>query len=324
MVKNATRVWYAGLAIAVAVIVVLGLSSAVTAGSKDAKKGYLGVYMQELDKDIREGLNIDVDNGVLISGIENGGPADEAGLEDGDVIVEFAGKPISDPEALRDLARDTEPGEEVEVKVVRDGETKTFTLTVGDWPDDTSWFSMGDLHFDDQDFGAHVNKMVYAFAGKPRLGVEIAELNDDLAAYFKTKPGDGVLVLEVKEESVADAAGVKSGDVILEVGEEKVTSVDELRESLEDFEEGDEFPILVVRSGKKKTLTATMDEAENVFHWSGQPQLHGFNNNLQNLYRYRVSVPHVEILDDEDLRDQLDEMKKELNEMKKELKELKK
>jgi len=146
MDNNATRVWYGGLTIALAVIVVFGLSSAVTAGSKDAGKGYLGVYMQELDKDMRDGLNIEVDDGVLISGVESGGPADEAGLEDGDVIIEFAGKPISDPDDLRDLARDTEPGEKVEVKVVRGGEIKTFTLTVGDWPDDASWFSMGDLH----------------------------------------------------------------------------------------------------------------------------------------------------------------------------------
>ena len=324
MAKNATRVWYGGLTIALAVIVVIGLSSAVVAGSKDAGKGYLGVYMQELDKDIREGLNIEVDDGVLISGVESGGPADEAGLEDGDVIIEFAGKPISDPEALRDLARAAEPGEKVEVKVVRDGEIKTFTLTVGDWPDDTSWFSLGDLHFDDHDFGGHVNNMVYAFSGKPRLGVEIAELNDDLAKYFKTKPGDGVLVLEVKEESVAEEAGVKSGDVILEVGEEKVTSVDELRESLEDFEEGDEFPILVVRSGKKKTLTATMDEAENVFQWSGKPQLQHYYNKMPKMHRFRVESPRVEIFMDDELREELDEMKTELKEMRKELEELKK
>jgi serine protease Do len=324
MVKNATGVWYTGLTIALAVIVVLGLSSAVTAGSKDADKGYLGVYMQQLDKDISEGLNIEVDKGVLISGVESGGPADEAGLEDGDVIVEFAGKPVNDPDDLRDLARDTEPGEKVEVKVIRDGETKTITLTVGDWPEESSWFSMGDLHFDDQDFGSHINKMVYAFSGKPRLGVEITELNEDLAGYFKTKPGDGVLVLEVNEESVAEAAGVKSGDVILEVGEETVTTVDELRESLEDFEEGDEFPILVVRSGKKKTLTATMDETENVFHWSGDSQLHGYQNFIPKMHQFRVDTPHIEMMVDDDMREELDELKKELKEMKKELKELKK
>lgn len=324
MVKNATGVWYAGLTIALAVIVVFGLSSAVTAGSKDTKKGYLGVYMQELDKDISEGLNLVVDSGVLISGVESGGPADEAGLEDGDVIVEFDGKPVNDPEDLRDLARETEPGEKVKVKVIRDGETKTLTLTVGDWPEESSWFSMGDLHFDNQDFSNHVNKFVYAFSGKPRLGVEITELNEDLAGYFKTKPGDGVLVLEVNEESVAEAAGVKSGDVILEVGEEKVTTVDELRESLEDYEEGDEFPILVMRSGKKKTLTATMDETDNVFHWSGDSQIHGNHNFMPKMHRYRVDIPHIEVLGDDDLRGELDEMKKEMEKMKKELKELKK
>ena len=103
-----------------------------------------------------------------------------------------------------------------------------------------------------------------------------------------------------------------------------MTSVDELRESLEDSEEGDEFPILVVRSGKKKTLTATMDETENVFHWSGDSQLHGYQNFMPNMHRFRVYTPHIEMMMDDDIREELDELKIELKEMKKELKELKK
>jgi len=324
MIKGATRVWYGGVALVLGLAMVLTLFNAAKAGSKGEKKGYLGVYMQELDRDVREGLDLDVKSGVLISGVEDDGPADEAGLKDGDVIVAFNGEKVDDPDDLRDLARDTEPGEVVEIEIIRDGETKKLSLTVGEWPDEPSWVTLGDLDFDGDDFGHHFDKMVYAFSPKPRLGVEVTELNDDLAGYFKTKAGAGVLVLKVNEESVALDAGVKAGDVIVMVGDEEVSSVDALRESVEDYEEGDEFAIQVVRKGKKKTLTATMDEAENVFHWSGEPNSWNFRQQLPNMHQFRMRAPHVDIDIDDELREELEEMKKELKEMKKELKELKK
>jgi serine protease Do len=324
MVNRYKRAWYGGVAVVLALAAVIALADAVTAGSEEEKKGYLGVFMQELDKDVREGLDIDVKNGVLISGVEEDSPADEAGLKDGDVIVSFNGKKVDDPDDLRDLVRDTEPGEKVEIEVMREGKSMTLTLTVGEWPEDAEWFSLGDLHFDQGNVGRHLDKMVYAFAPKPRLGVEVAELNDDLASYFKTKTGEGVLVLKVKEKSVAEGAGVKAGDVIVQVGDEDVSSADELRESVEDYEEGDEFAIQVVRKGKKKALTATMDEVENAFSWSGEPNVWKFKRHMPKMYKYHMRTPHVELDVDDDVREELEEMRKELKEMKKELKELKK
>jgi serine protease Do len=300
------------------------LSNAVEAGSKKENKGYLGVYMQELDRDVREGLDLDVRAGVLISGVEDDGPADEAGLKDGDVIVAFNGKKVDDPDDLRDLVRDTEPGEKVELEVVRGGKTETLTLTVGEWPDEPSWISIGDLHFDGHDFSGHLDKVVHAFSPKPRLGVEVFDLNDDLAGYFKAKAGEGVLVLNVNEESVAQEAGVKAGDVIVRVGDEEVSSVDELRESVEDYEEGDEFPIHIVRKGKKKTLTATMDDSGDAFYWSETPHAWSYRQHIPKMRKFHVDVPRMDFDIDDDLREELEEMKKELNEMRKELKELKK
>jgi serine protease Do len=256
--------------------------------------------------------------------VEDDGPADEAGLKDGDVIVAFNGKKVDDPDDLRELARDTEPGEIVEIEVIREGKTKKLTLTVGEWPDEPSWITLGDLEFDGDDVRHHLDKMVYAFSPKPRLGVEVTELDDDLASYFKTKAGTGVLVLKVNEESVALDAGVKAGDIIVKVGDEEVSSVDALRESVEDYEEGDEFAIQVVRKGKQKTLTATMDDVENVFHWSGKPNSWNFRQPMPNVQKFHMRAPHVNLDIDDELREELEEMKKELKEMKKELKELKK
>lgn len=326
MKGRSTGVWFGALAVALAAVLVVGLSGIVTAGSKDeGEKGYLGVYMQKLDNDVREGLDLEIDEGVLISGVEEGSPADEAGVEDGDVIVEFNGEKVATPEDLRDLVREAEVGEEVELKVIRDGKEKTLTLVVGEWPEDFGWLTIGDFRSGWDDVPG-IGKMFHAFTPKPRLGVEVADLNDDLAPYFKTKAGKGVLVLEVGDESVAEEAGIKPGDVIQKVGDEEVATVDELRESLEDYEEGDEVPIVVLRKGKKTTVTATMDEPWKSFQWSGKPHIEKFKiDHMPKAYRYHWKAPDIDVhMDQDDLRDDIDELKKELKELKKELEKLKK
>jgi S1-C subfamily serine protease len=320
MVKASTRVWYGVAAIAVVAVLLVGISGVVKAGSKeDGKKGYLGVYMQDLDRDIREGLDLDIKKGVLISGVEEDGPADEAGLEDGDVIVEFNGEPVTSTDDLRDMVRGTPVGEKVKIKVIREGKEKTIDLVVGEWPDDFSWMTVGDLKHD-WSF-PHANEFIYALGAKPRLGVEVTELNDDLAPYFKTKPGEGVLVLEVDEESVAEAAGIKSGDVIRKVGDEEVSTVKGLRESLEDYEEGDEVPIVLLRKGKSKTVTATMDDPWQNVKW--KPHVESFK--MPNMRRYHLNSPKIEFeMDDGQIKEQLEDLKIQLKEMRKELDELKK
>jgi C-terminal processing protease CtpA/Prc len=326
MIKGHGRFWYGGLAAVLALAMVATLAQAGTAGSKKhkEKKGYLGVLMQELDEDVREGLGIEVDSGVLISGVEEDSPADEAGLKDGDVIVAFNGEKVRDPGDLRDLVRETAPGEQVEIEVVRDGQTRKIELTLGEWPGDLGWLSLRDLHFDREGFGRGMDQLRYALWLKPRLGVEVAELNEDLAGYFKTKPGEGVLVLEVDDESVAGDAGVKAGDVIVGVGDESVSTTDDLRQSVADYEEGDEFPIHVVRKGKKKTLTATMDDVASGLWWSGKAHDWDYGRQLPNVHGYRMRVPDVKQYVEQDLRKEIDQMKKELKELKEELKELKK
>ena len=311
--KSSKRVWIGGLVALAAVLMLVAVTDVVSAGSKDkAKKGYLGVFMQELDKEVREGLDLKTKHGVLISDVEEDSPADEAGIESRDVLIEFNGKKVDSPDELSELVGETEVGQEVEIKVIRDGKQKTLKLVVGERPDDFGWLTLGDLHFDRDDF-RHVDKLVHAFSARPRLGVEARELNKDLAPYFKTKAGKGVLVLEVKEESVAEEAGIKAGDVIQKVGDEPISTVDDLRRSLEDFEEGDEVAIQLMRKGKKTTVTATMDEPAGHFMWSGRP------------YRQQFKMPKVQLYShQDDLEKEMELMKKELKEMKKELKELKK
>jgi len=313
------------VAAAAALAVALAATAIALPGSKkdDEKastksKGYVGVYMQELTKKLRKGLDIDVEDGVLVSGVEDDSPAESAGIKKGDVIVKFAGTDIASSDDLRKLVRKTEPGTKVDVELIRKGEKEKVQLTVGDLPDDFhfAWsgddFDWSDMHWAGSPRGFR------ALVMGPRLGVTTAELNTDLAGYFKAKPGEGVLVLEVSEESVAEAAGVKAGDVIQRVGDEKIGEVGDLREAIEDFEEGDTFDIAVLRQGKSQTLKATMDDSANSWETSlHMPPMHKFGRN-------HIRIPHaprvrVERWDDNDLREEMQDLRREIEALKEEL-----
>ena len=312
--------------IALVLLMAMGVASVNADWDKDEDNdsgGYLGVYMQKLTKDISKGLDLDVKRGVLINGVEDGSPADEAGIEDGDVIIEFDGTKIDSPEDLRELVEDTAVGKEVKVKVIRDGDEKTLHVIVGERPKKLSW-TFSD---DDGDFFVDIKDNVHgALAGLwpgPSLGVKAVELNEDLASYFDTDEDGGVLVLDVEDESVAQEAGVEAGDVIQVVDGEDVSSVDELRHSLKGFEKGDEFDVVIIRHGKKKTLTATMGEQRRY------KVLRGGDFHFEKFDRPHVKIKKFDdgdrmFIDKENLREEMKNIKKELKELKKELKKLRK
>jgi C-terminal processing protease CtpA/Prc len=318
------RLW-----VAVAVIAVCGAATAATAKeakSKDSatskqKKetkvkgegGYLGVYMQELNDNVRRGLDVGASTrGVLVSGVEEDSPADKAGIEEGDIITKFDGQKVASPEELRSAVQTLDPGEEATVEVLHDGKTASKSVIVGE-REHSEWF-------DNEDHGTPPHPMdmgrAMAFFGGPRLGIQAHEIDDDgLAAYFGVKSGDGVLVLDVEENSVGDKAGVQAGDVIREVGDEKIGDVDDLRSAVRDFDAGDEFTITVFRHGKNQSLKATMDEDnDQAFYLPPNARWHGFSG---------APAPRVRVYDrqrmQQDIREELDDLRQELQELKEKL-----
>jgi C-terminal processing protease CtpA/Prc len=313
-----THIARVGLAVvAVAAVLALGAADAPAKDKKAAKtpkevtekkSGYIGVYMQELTDEVREGLDMDVTKGVLVSGVQDDSPAAEAGVEEGDVVVSFGGKDVDSPQELRDAVSAYSPGSQAKMEVVRDGKTKALTLTVGErTEDESSWYlntpdvqihGLGDMH------------RAFTMIGGPRLGIDAHELekDDDLSSYFGAK--EGVLVLGVEDESVASAAGVKAGDVITKIDDATVTDVRDLREAVRDFDEGDQFTITVVRKGKTQSLKATMDEQEFSFHNGGGP------GNFQ----WHGRAPRAQMRVDRDqLRQEINDLKREIREMKEQL-----
>jgi len=318
------RVRSSRFSLTVAALVLVGLAATLGAGDTIAKPGkkdkssdhgYLGVYMQDLSRDVRRGLDLDVKKGVLISGVVEDSPAEKAGIEDGDVIVKFDGKAVTDSDDLGELVRDAEPGAKVKIELIRDGDTKTITLSLGEQPEDFGrvWndLDFGDFDFDMGDLGDHMRDIGHTVAmhvGGPRLGIHAHELKKGLADYFETD--SGVLVLDVEDESVAKDAGILPGDVVKNVAGEDVETARDIRAALDDMEKGDTFKVTVLRKGKTKTLDATMTDQENVFV-----------RRAPRVMRHHMSNPRVHMESTEDnIREELDQLREELKELKQELK----
>ena len=264
---------------------------------------YLGVTMQELTDSVREGLDLEVEHGVLINSVLEDSPAEKAGFQEGDVIVEFDGKAVDGPDKLKELLGETDIGEEVKVKVFRDGKAKTLRVTIGEWPDEPWTFVAPQLKFEDGK-----NWISYFMHGRGRLGVKVSDLDKDLASYFHVDAGEGVLVLSVEDETTAQEMGVKAGDVIVKLGDEEIRSVETLQENVGKLEKDEEFQLTVVRKRKRTTLSGKMKEGTGLYSFNGPGRM------------YAPMKIHV---DRDELREEMKELRKEIEKLKKELKKMK-
>jgi membrane-associated protease RseP (regulator of RpoE activity) len=208
-----------------------------------AKRPWLGVFLSE-DSD-----------GVTISGVKEGSPASKAGLKEGDRFVEIDNKKIGDAEDIRNAIRKLEPGDTVEVVVERDGREKTVHPVLGEAPKHFGEnFSWGN----GQGFGPMMN--FNAPVSKTYLGVRVQGMTDDLRAYFKAPHGRGVLVSKVEEDTPADRAGLRAGDVIVSVDGKAISNRGDIGSALMHKEPGDTVAVKVIRDGTPRTIDVEVAE----------------------------------------------------------------
>jgi C-terminal processing protease CtpA/Prc len=272
--------------------------------SKKSDKPFLGVNMQELDDQLRKGLDLKTQGGVLVTDVIESSPAEEAGIEDGDIIVEFNGHKVDSPSKLQELVEEVKVGDTVKVKVVRENTPKTITVTMGEYPDDERWSLSGEEPF--MWLGQGRDALVRAF-GRGRLGVEATDINEDLGPYFGVKEGEGVLVLGVTKGSPGEEMGIKAGDVITKVNGEKVGSVSDLREAVRKIDGGDSFDVVLVRTKKDITLQGKMDEDLATQYYRMAPR------------KFDIPKTDVRVMTDREI----DKLKKEMKDLKKEIQNLK-
>jgi serine protease Do len=211
----------------------------------EVRRGWLGVRIQTISDDLAETLGVKANTGALVAGITAGSPAQKAGLEDGDVILRFDGKDVSTMRGLPRLVAQTPIGKEVDVEYMRKGQRKTAKVMVGRLVED-----------DDK------AKPASADAGKdkdapkpgvsPIIGLKMAPITDDIRQRFKLDAKvKGVVVTEVDPQSAAAEKGLKAGDVIAEVAQEAVQTVDDVAKGVEKVRKaGRKAVLLRVEDGK--------------------------------------------------------------------------
>lgn len=237
---------------------------------------YLGVEITDVDEEVMDEAGLSAEYGVYVASVVEDGPAAEAGLQDGDVLVRWNGERLESVAQLQRLMGETPAGRTVSIGVIRDGASRDYSVELGD-------HASGDLRVftvpRDRPqilrerlggLGAQIRERlqvapriafnVRTFLGRPRLGVSIQSLGEQLADYFGVE--GGALVTEVREDSPAANAGIMAGDVIVEIGGESVEDPGDLREALADREAGS-VEVQVVRDGSRRSFTVELEESQN-------------------------------------------------------------
>lgn len=284
--------------------------------AKTAQRAFLGVYLQDIDKDTQEALDLKSRQGVLVEGVVDGSPADKAGLKDQDVILSFEGQKVEDSDQLRELIAEHKPGDEVEVRIIREGDEKTLQLELGKSGDmedfDISIPELGDM----QSFSFSVPSF-----NRPRMGVQISDLTEQLGEFFGVKGGKGALITEVMEDSPAEKAGLKAGDVIVRIGDDKIKSTSDVYATLEGKEKGEEVNVEAIRDKGTHSLTVTVE-------LEGPTKMHADTWNFEAPKMRQSIKPQIKVFTDQreeqnDLRANMKELQKQMKELQKQLEELK-
>ncbi len=186
-------------------------------------RGWLGVVIQDITPDMAESLGIA--EGVIIAQIMPGSPADKGGLRVGDVVVEVDGQRVSEVRELQFKIMRTEPGKEINLKVIREGKEISLRIKVGEMPEEMP--TAGEE------------------LGEAELGLVLRDLTPEEERRLGTK---GVLVVRVNPNSLAMQSGIISGDVILQVGNRPVSNVREFQQNIDALRQaGRESALLLIR-----------------------------------------------------------------------------
>jgi serine protease Do len=233
-----------------AFFVVIGAQQLFAAG-----KPWIGIYMQDVTPDLADAFNLSVSKGVVINDVADKSPADKAGLKPKDVILAWNGKIIANSEELTQLVGSSSVGDNVKLSVNRGGKNIDLSLEVGERKE-----SVYSFRGDNPGSGAN-RKYMEAFK-TVGIGVSMQSLSGKLGDYFGVPDGEGALITEVMKDTPAEKAGLKVGDVIVQVDEEKVPSPSDVSSIIRDKQKGDKVELVVVRDKAEKTITLEVDEID--------------------------------------------------------------
>jgi serine protease Do len=325
---------HAAFVLMAAFVVVVAFSIAL-AGSRST--AWLGVYTQEVDEDLAEDYALATDHGAIIDEIVDDSPAEEAGLEEDDIIIAFDGKVVRDDEDLTDLVQDARPGDTVNLTIVRNGKEQQVKVELGRRPRSSVWY--GDGNWFEVPRAPRpprapmpVVRDYYSFQSDdeyPYIGVSLLEISRKTAVSLGSDRS-GVLIDDVLRKSPAEKAGLQAGDLIVAIDDEEILDTEDVQEIVGEKDEGDTLRITYLRNRQKATVTVEVALDEDAFSRSRSrtiripdfPDIDIPAPHLKGLH-YGHSLDLNEFKSDE-FREAMEEYQDELKKLKFELQDLKK
>jgi len=197
-------------------------------------RAWLGVLIQSITPDMQEALDLSTRRGALVADVVENGPAAEAGIKRGDIIVQFDGAAVDSQHELPTMVAYLPVGTEIEVEVLRDGRVKTFKVTLKEMTDEAA--------------SAAAVKGPEEMKGD--LGLTVQEMTPEIAGKLGLGSAKGVLISGVEPASPAAEAGLRRGDVVMEVDRKVIEDVKTLSKVLEETREKKSVLFLVNRGGR--------------------------------------------------------------------------
>jgi serine protease Do len=188
-------------------------------------RGWLGVQIQRVDEELAESYDLKDVTGVLIASVTDNSPAEKAGVEPGDIVLKVNDEKMETLEQLQNTIASYPPDEKVELTIWRDGKRKTLTVKLGERP--------GQEELASSRSGEKPTSM------STELGFEVQALTDDLARRLGYEDDEGVLVSDVKRNSVADREGIREGDLITSVNRRPIKSIRDFNQEMDKLKEDD-------------------------------------------------------------------------------------
>ena len=188
----------------------------------DIVRGYVGIYPQDLTPDLSEALGLPASTGVLVGQVEPDSPAEQGGLDRGDLILRFADRPVADAAELVTMVSDHRPGSEVRISILRDGKAQTLVVVVGKRSSEDS---------------PPIARATSSL-GRDWPGLEVENLSGIMVQRLRvTKSSQGVVVSYSRPGGVAQEQGIARGDVILEINRRPVWNTREYHKIVQEAKE---------------------------------------------------------------------------------------
>jgi serine protease Do len=208
---------YQGVGFAIPINVAKRIVDSLIEGKK-ILYGWLGVSVQDLNEDLAKYFNLDKKEGVIVSNVFEGSPAEKAGIRSGDIIFSFAGKKIRSVRELVRLVGTTEVGRKVEIEILRDNKKKTLQIEIGERPEDLTTASF------------------ISTTEKGWRGLTVSDIDSESARRFQLESQKGVVITDVEPGSPADNAGLMPGEIITQIDKKEIKNINDFNKIIKSTE----------------------------------------------------------------------------------------